>query len=305
MIFCHDSDQLAGDAAIDGVDKPERVTLTVGESLLAAKAAGAEKAPGVQPAHDGTTQFGFDRPRAVGNKQLSLAVGKDAYVARVIRETLRRGGSTSRPDGRQLPAGPNVYVVSEHGHEKRVARDNLRPQIDTYISEKRAHFGDPTVFFGTWLDWEDVVCDLSVPCPGLLQALTLGHANRQTAIYHPASKGCLQVPNSQELNRIAGACSYAQRKSLPDALACVDASLLQLPQDVYVSVLDLITSIMSSPPDDVTEESLEQLQRICKRPSEVVGSYANWLGVALAHAVHQREKASAEPSGERVLLATV
>ena len=162
------------------------------------------------------------------------------------------------------------------------------------------------MFLGTWLDGEDVVLDLSVPCKGLLEALMLGHVNRQTAVYHPASKRCLQVPDSRELSRIVAACAFAQRKTLPDALACVDASLLQLPQDVYAAVLGLITSIRSVSADDVTEQLLAQLQRIFKWASKVDGGYASWLGVALAHAVHQRKAASStEPSGQEMLQAAV
>lgn len=304
MTYSVKSDQMAGDA-LSGVDKPERVALTVGGSPLAAKAAGAEKAPGDQPARGVTTRFGFHGLRVVGTKRLSLAAGKDTFVARVARDTLREGGSTSRPDGRQLPAWPDVYVVSTEGHEKRVTKGNLHPELQLYFLDKRMHFADPTVFLGTWLDGDDAVFDLSVPCRGLLEALMLGRVNRQKAVYHPASKGCLQVPNSQELSRIAAACSYAQRKSLPDALACVDASLLQLPQDVYVGVLNLILAIRSTPPADVAEESLAELQRICKRAGEVDGSYAGWVGVAIAHAVHQRSAASAKPFGQEMLHAAM
>ena len=100
-------------------------------------------------------------------------------------------------------------------------------------------------FWDTRLDGADAVLNLSVPCRGLLQALMLGRVNRQMAVYHPASNGCLQVPDSRELSRIAAACACAERKVLPDALACVDASLPQLPQDVYVAVLGLIETIMS------------------------------------------------------------
>ena len=42
----------------------------------------------------------------------------------------------------------------------------------------------------------------------------------------------------------------------------------------------------------MTEESLAQLQGICKRAGEVDGGYASWVGVAIAHAVHQRNAAS-------------
>ena len=208
--------------------------------------------------------------------------------------------------GRQLPTWPDVYVVSTEGHEKRVAKGNLRPELQLYLLDKRGHFDDPTVFLGTWLDGEDAVFELSVPCQGLLQALMLGRINRQTTVYHPASKGFLQVPDSRELSRIAAACACAERKTLPDALACVDASLSDLPQDFHVAVLDLISAIRSTPSADVTEETLTELQRICKRASEVDGSYASWIGVAMAHAVHQRKAASSEvPLGQEMLQAAV
>jgi hypothetical protein len=136
--------------------------------------------------------------------------------------------------------------------------------------------------------------------------LMLGHANRQTTVHHPASNGFLQVPNTRELSRIAAACACAERKSLPDALACVDASLSDLPQNVYVAVLGLIDTIMSVPADDVTEQTLEQLQRICKRAGGFDGKYASWLAVALAHAAHQRKAvSSAVPLGHGVLQAAV
>lgn len=304
MITHSSSGSKTGDAALRGVDNQKGVLPTLGHNSVTHKVAGAKEAPGVQSARGGATQFGFSRLKTVGTKGLSLAAGKDSYVARVVAETLKQGGSTSRPDGRQLPTWPDVYVASIEGHEKRVPKGNLRPELQLYFLDKRMHFGDPTVFLGTWLDAEDAVFDLSVPCRGLLQALMLGHVNRQTAVYHPASRGCLQVPDSRELSRIAAACSCVERKAFPDALACADASLLQLPQDVYVGVLDLITSIMSSPPADVTEESLEQLQRICKRAGEVDGGYASWFGVALAHAVHRRNAASSVvPRGQEMLQA--
>ena len=227
-----DPGSMTGDVTLRGVDKQKGVLLTLGENPLVHKAAGAKKAPGVQPARGNTTRFGLDRPRAAGTKQLSLATGKDNYVARVARETLREGRSTTRPDGQQLPTWPDVYVVSTEGHEKRVTKGNLRPELQLYLLDKRKHFDNPAVFLDVWLDGEDAVFDLSVPCRGLLQALMLGHINRQTTIYHPASKGCLQVPDSRELSRIAAACACAERKSLPDALACVDASLSNQPQDV-------------------------------------------------------------------------
>jgi hypothetical protein len=306
MIIHSNPGQATGDAAIRGVDKRKGVLLTLGGNSLARKAAGAKKAPGVQSARGDTTRFGFDRPRAAGTKQLSFAAGKDNYVARVARETLREGRSTTRPDGQQLPTWPDVYVVSTEGHEKRVTKGNLRPELQLYLLDKRMHFGDPTVFLGTWLDREDAVFELSVPCRGLLQALMLGRVNRQKAVYHPASKRSLQVPDSRELSRIAAACACAERKAFPDALACVEASLPQPPQDVHVAVLDLITSIMSSPPADVTEELLAQLQGICERASKVDGGYASWLGVAIAHVVHQRKAAlSAEPLGQEMLQAAV
>ena len=132
----------------------------------------------------------------------------------------------------------------------------------------------------------------------------LGRINRQTTVYHPASNRFLQVPDSQELSRIAAACACAERKTLPESLACVDASLSDLPQDVYVGVLDLILVIGSVPPADVTEETLTELQRICKRAGEVDGDYVSWFGVAMAHAVHQRKAAtSAVPSGQEMLQA--
>ena len=66
------------------------------------------------------------------------------------------------------------------------------------------------------------------------------------------------------------------------------------------------STIRSTPPADVTEESLAELQRICKRASEVDGSYASWIGVAIAHAVHRLNEASSEvPSGQEVLQAAV
>ncbi len=296
--------QMAGDVTLRGIDKQTGVLHTSG--VLARKAAGAKKAPGVQPAHGNTTRFGFDRPRAAGTKQLSFAVSKDNYAARVARETLMVGRTTTRPDGQNLPTWPDLYVVSKEGHAKRVTKGNLRPELQLYLLDKRRHFGDPTVFLSTWLDGEDAVFELSVPYQGLLQALTLGHINRQTAIFHPASNGFLQVPDSRELSRIAAACSFAERKAFPDALACVDASLSELPHDFHVAVLDVISTIRSTPPADVAEESLAELQRICKRASEVDGSYASWIGVAIAHAVHQRGKASSEePSGQEVLQAAV
>jgi hypothetical protein len=175
-----------------------------------------------------------------------------------------------------------------------------------YLLDKRKHFDNPAVFLDVRLDGEHAVFDLSVPCRGLLQALMLGQINRQTAIYHPASKGCLQVPDSRALSRIAAACACAERKTLPDAVACVNASLSDLPQDIYVAVLDLISTIMSTPPADVTEETLTDLQRICKRASEVDSGYASWIGVAIAHAVHRLNAASSEvPFGQEVLQAAV
>jgi hypothetical protein len=228
------------------------------------------------------------------------------FAARVVRETLRLGGSVGRPDGRQLPTGPDIYVVSTEGYEKRVGKGDLRPEIQLYLFEKRTHIENPTVFLGTQLDGEDVVLSLSVPCSGILEALMLGRVNRQMTVYHPASKGCLQVPDSRELSRIAAACACAERRSLPDALACVEASLLQPPQDVHVAVLDLITSIRAVPPGDVPEELLAHLEEISERASKVDGGYASWLGVALAHAVHQRGKAPSDvPSGQEMLQVAV
>ena len=304
MVFHSDSGSITGDPTLRGVDQQKGVT-TLGEHRLVHKAAGAKKTPGVQPARGDATRLGLDRPRAVVTKQLSLATGKD-YVARVARETLREGRSTTRPDGRQLPTWPDVYVVSTEGHEKRATKGNLRPELQLYLLDKRGHLGDPTVFLSTWLDGEDAVFALSVPCQGLLQALMLGHVNRQTAIYHPGSKGRLQVPDSRELSRIAAACTCAKRKTLPDALACVDASLSGLPQDFHVAVLDLISTIRSMPPADVAGETLTELQWICKRAGEVDSGYASWIGVAMAHAVHRREAASSEvPVGQEVLQAAV
>jgi hypothetical protein len=73
-----------------------------------------------------------------------------------------------------------------------------------------------------------------------------------------------------------------------------------------VAVLDLISTIRSTPPADVTEETLTELQRICKRAGEVDGSYASWLAVAIAHAVHRLNAASSEvPFGQEVLQAAV
>lgn len=298
--------QMAGVATHRGVDQQKGVLLTPSGASLARKAAGAGTPPGVQPACSDTTRLGFDRPRAAGTKQLSFAAGKNSYVAGVARETLRVGRSTTRPNGQQLSTWPDVYVVSTEGHQKRVTKGNLRPELQLYFLDKRGHFDDPTVFLGTWLDGEDVVFELCVPCRGLLQALMLGHANRQTTVHHPASNGFLQVPNTRELSRIAAACACAERKSLPDALACVDASLSDLPQNVYVAVLGLIDTIMSVPPDHVTEQTLEQLQRICKRAGGFDGKYASWLAVALAHAAHQRKAvSSAVPLGHGVLQAAV
>ena len=305
MIFPSDSGS-TGVVTLRGVDKQKGVLITLGENPLAHKAAGAKKAPGVQPARGNVTQFGCGGLQAVGTKQLSVAAGKNSYVAMVARETLRAGGSTSRPNGRQLPTSPDVYVLSLEGHQKRVTKGNLRPELQLYFLDKRAHFEVPEVFLGTRLDGEDVVFDLSVPCRGLLEALMLGHINRQTAIYHPASRGFLQVPDSRELSRIAAACSCAERKSLPDALACVDASLSDLPQDVYMGVLDLILVIESVTPADVTEETLTELQRICKTAGEVDSGYASWIGVAMAHAVHRLNAASSDvPPGQEVLQAAV
>ena len=306
MITHGNPGSITGDPTLRGVDQKKGVHLTLGENPLAHKAAGAKKAPGVQSANGDATRFGFDRPRAAGTKQLSFAVSKDNYVARVARETLREGRSTTRPDGQNLPTSPDVYVVSTDGHEKRGTRGNLRPELQLYLLDKRGHFGDPTVFLGTWLDGEDAVFELSVPCQGLLQALMLGRINRQSTVYHPASNGFLQVPDSRELSRIAAACACAKRKTLPEALACVEASLSQPPQDVHVAVLDLITTIRALPPGDVTEELRAQLERMCERASKVDGGHASWLGVAIAHAVHQRKAASStEPSGQEVLQAAV
>jgi len=205
-----------------------------------------------------------------------------------------------------LPSGPDTYVISKEGHERRVPKGNLKPELRLYLFDKQSHFKDPTVFLGTQLDGEDVVLSLSVPCCGLLEALMLGHINRQTAIYHPASNGFLQVPDPRELSGIAAACACAERKTLPEAFACIDASLSDLPQDVYVGVLNLILAIGSSPPADMTEESLAELQRICKRAGEVDGSYASWLAVAIAHAVHRLNAASSEvPSSQEMLQAAV
>jgi hypothetical protein len=289
-----------------GVDQKKGVLLTLGDKLVAHKAAGAKKASGVQPTRGDATRFGLDRPRAAGTKQLSFAAGKDTYAAKVVGETLRQRGSTSRPDGKVLPSGPDTYVVSTEGHERRVAKGNLRPELRLYLFDKQSHFKDPAVFLGTRLDGEDVALNLFVPCKGLLEALMLGQINRQTAVYHPASNGFLQVPDSRELGRIAAACACAERKTLPDALTCVDASLQQLPQDFHAAVLDLISTIRSTPPADVAEELLAQLQGICERASKVDGGYASWIGVAIAHVVHRLNAASSEvPVGQEVLQAAV
>ena len=306
MVIHSDSGSITGVVTHSGVDQQKGVLLTQGDNHVAHKAAGAKKAPGVQPTRGNATPFGFDRPRAAGTKQLSLATGKDNYVTRVARETLREGRSTTRPDGQTLHTWPDVYVVSTEGHERRSTKGNLRPELQLYLLDKRGHFGDPTVFLETWLDGEHAVFDLSVPCKGLLKALMLGRINRQTTVYHPASNRFLQVPDSRELSRIAAACACAQRKTLPDALACVEASLPQPPQDVHVAVLGLIDTIMSVPADDVTEELLAQLEGLSEQASKVDGGYASWIGVAIAHAVHQRKAASSEvPSGQDVRQAAV
>ncbi len=301
-----DPGSMTGDVTLRGIDKKKGVHPTLGENPLVHKAAGAKKAPGVQSASGDTTRLGRDCPRTAGTKQLSLAKGKDNYVARVARETLREGRSTTRPDGRQLPTWPDVYVVSTEGHAKRVTKGNLRPELQLYLLDKRKHFDNPAMFLDVWLDGEDVVLNLSVPCRGLLQALMLGQINRQSTVYHPASRGCLQVPDSRELSRIAAACACAERKTLPESLACVNASLSDLPHNIYVAVLGLIETIMSTPPADVTEETLTELQRICKRAGEVDGNYASWFGVALSHAVHRLNVASSEvPTGQELLQAAV
>jgi hypothetical protein len=261
MITHGNPGSITGDVTHRGVDQQKGV-ITLGEHRLVHTAAGAKKAPGVQSARGAITRLGLGSPRTVVTKQLSFAVGKDNYVAKVARATLEEGRTTTRPDGRNLPAWPDVYVVSIEGHEKRATKANLRPELQLYFLGKQSHFKDPVVFLDTRLDGEDVVFNLSLPCRGLLQALTLGQINRQTAIYHPASKGFLQVPDSRELSRIAAACTCAERKTLPDALACADASLQQLPQDFHVAMLDLISTIRSTPPADVAEESLTDLQRI-------------------------------------------
>ena len=67
------------------------------------------------------------------------------------------GRSTTRPDGQNLPTWPDLYVVSKEGHEKRVTKGNLRPELQLYLLDKRRHFDDPAVFLDTWLDGEDAV----------------------------------------------------------------------------------------------------------------------------------------------------
>ena len=306
MINRSDFDQKVGDAVHHGVDKQKSVLLTLGENPLVHKAAGTKRVLGVQPTRGAITRSGVHGLRTGGTRRLSPAASKDMFPARIAGDTLRLGGSTTRPDGEQLPTRPEVFVVSTEGQDKRVSKGNLRPEIQLYLFDKRMHFGNPAVFLGTQLDGEDVVLSLSVPCCGLLEALLLGHVNRQMTIYHPTSKGCLQVPDSRELSRIAAACACAQRKTLSDVLACVEASLLQPPQDVHVAVLDLITTIRSMPAADVTAELLAQLGGILDRASKVDGGYASWFGVAFAHAVHQRNAASStEPSGQAVLQAAV
>ena len=113
-------------------------------------------------------------------------------------------------------------------------------------------------------------------------------------------------PNGEERPKRQNPYGYALRSSQYLSFGTEEASLLQLPQDVHVAVLDLITSIRSVPPGDVTEELLAHLEWVCERASKVDGGYASWLGVAIAHAVHQRNAASSDvPAGQEMLQVAV
>lgn len=152
-------------------------------------------------ATSGTNTTANARNRAIAKKAASPADGTVSYLDGVAARTLSKGGDSSRPDGRKLPVGPDLFMVSDRGHETRCGESELRSTLDTFYRAKVHHFDDPRIFLGTWRlvhqDDDDAeptfVIDLSRCVTGLLPALEAGRRNDQLAIYHPASQSTIDV----------------------------------------------------------------------------------------------------------------
>ncbi len=229
--------------------------------------------------------------QAVGKKRATFADGTQSYLDGVYERTIRNHGETSRPDGRMLPVGPDVFVFSLQGHQRRVSRDNLRAQLELYVQEKRSHFGERNVYLGTWRKDEDYILDLSLSCEGLLHALLAGAVNGQEAVYHPASDCSIAVLSAQDISYVAGATCCQPRVVLADTLACLDASLLASQRDVYSYAATLIDKIKAADACDLTDEFITRVQAVRNRADPLNESYSGLLGVCIAHTKQRRTEA--------------
>lgn len=241
--------------------------------------------------------------QAVGKKRATLADGTSSYVDGVVERTIRNHGDSSRPDGRKLPVGPDVFVFSLQGHQRRVSRDDLRAQLEAYVQEKHSHFGERSVYLGTWGKGEDYILDLSLPCEGLLPVLLAGEVNGQEAVYHPASDCNIAVLPAQDISYVVGATCCQPRVGLVDTLVCLDASLLGSQRDVYSYAAVLIDHIKAADARDLTNESMAQLQAVSRRADRLSESYSGLLGVCIAHTKQRQMDAHVAPDCREMAVA--
>ncbi len=227
----------------------------------------------------------FRAHRAVGTKRASPADAILSYVNGVADRTVQNRGDSSRPDGRKLPTGPNVFVFSLQGHQRQVRRSDLRVQLKAYVKEKLSYFGDPSIYLGTWLKGEDYVLDLSLPCMGLLPALLAGVVNGQDAIYHPASDSSIAVLPAQEISFVLAAQCCQPQVDIETNLASLHASLLALTQrDVYGLAVALVEQIRSVESRNLADEFVERLKAVRDLAEPISKSYAGLVQVCITHA---------------------
>ena len=155
------------------------VNTTIGDNSVADNTTARAAAHCQMPAaRSGIVLPANARDRTIAKKAAAPADGGESYLDGVYARTNLNGGDTSRADGRRLPIGCDVFVVSDYGHEERCAKSELRSRLQTYFASRVGHFANLSVFLGTWRNEESepssFCMDLSRPRIGLLPALEAG-----------------------------------------------------------------------------------------------------------------------------------
>lgn len=113
---------------------------------------------------------------------------RDALVFRVFADTLVHNGATVNPADPYASTPRSGFAVSIPGAERKIPASTFTiGTVREYVTDHLADLSGPNVYVGTWVDGEHVYLDVSIVVADLIDAVALGHASGQLAVFDFAS----------------------------------------------------------------------------------------------------------------------